>query len=243
MSNEEQEVATLVRSGAYFKEALAWYQTRYIAPIAERAFFLIIAATASLIGLVALIAVMRLMPLSSHPAILIPSPDIYQQVPKIIGLRERTEPLNVAMRKFFLIVYLSERESYKASEFATAAAFVGAHSDPAVGKEYLAAIARQNPQSALHQVGDAGERKVEVRSLSINEKVDPPLATMTYFSYDIVGEQSTRTLWQATVAFNYTPLIVKEVVDKDSGETIIQTEEPQFQVVKYERQQFKASSN
>jgi len=237
MNKDEQDIAQSVRNGSYFKEALAWYQALYINPVAERAQFLIIGIIASLVGVCGVLAMLRLLPITARPPILLPSSAVYQEIPRITPLRERQEPLNVAMRRFFLVSYVSARESYIAGEFPRAYAFVGAHSDQSVAQEYLVAISRDNPQSALRQVGDTGKRQIEVQSLVLNEKIDPPIATVTYTQYDTVGEQNTQTLWQAEIVYNYTPLNVKEVVDKDSGETIIETEEPQFQVIKYARQQ------
>lgn len=239
MASEEQEVAKLMRNGTYFKEAHAWYQTLYIRPISERSFFLVIGLLAGFIGVCGVLSFMALLPIHSRPLMVIASNDIESEVPSITRLRTGQEPVDPAMRRFFLSAYVSTRESYSESNAAANRAFVLAHSDPATVTAYLATMANDHPQNPVNVVGAKGRREVEILDVTINDQVEPPIASVRYYVQDTANGQSTRTTWLATVGYYYTPLILKEVVDKDSGETIIATEEPQFQVVQYERQPIK----
>lgn len=234
-SNEDLETAKLVRSGAYYKDALSWYQAVYIGPISERSFFLIIGGLAGLIGLIALASFIALMPIHARPGVLVKNGDVSGQVFSLSPLRARGQSLNDAMLNFYINAYVGARESYVPSQAEVLKAFASAHSDPGTLSSYLAQIDPANPQSPQRSAGTAGQRLVEPVSISMNKSVEPPIAQVQYYTYDGERGQSPH-LWQVTLGYYYTPMEVKEVVDKDSGQTIIRTEEPQFQVVQYERQ-------
>ncbi len=236
MDNEDQTVAEMIRNGSYFREARAWYQTVYINIIPDRAFFLLITLLATLTGMCGVIAFTDITPIVPRQPALIPSRDIYADVPSLTRLRADKEHIDVALQRFFIISYINNRESYDAEHASAAKAFISAHADPSVLPEYLSSIDAANPQSLPNVLGANGARNVRLQSYSLNSAVEPPVATVLFTTTDTINDTTTTTNWRATLAFYYTPIIVKEVVDKQSGETIIQTEDPQFQVVKYDRE-------
>ena len=233
-SEETKEVAQLIRNGDYFSDACAWYQTVYIRQIADRAFFLLIGISALLIGGIAILAFFDLLPIVDHHPTLIANPRIDTQQLSIRPLKEKNESIDAAMQRFFITSYIEKRESYRLRGGDLAKAFVAAHSDPVSLQAYLNEISPQNPKSIAAMVGQGNERIAIAGEIEVNEKVEPHVAQANYWVYDIVNGQFVRTQHRATMGFYFTPVGVKEVVDKDTGETIIQTEEPQFQVVQYE---------
>lgn len=233
MQSEEQIVSEMMRRGTYFKEARAWYQAIYINIIPERAFFLLVGLIAGLTGFFGFVAFTDLMPLVDRPPIVIYAKDIAEDVPYLTRVRQSREPLNEAMTRFFILSYVSNRESYNAADAAVSQAFVAAHSDPSTLNSYLPTV---NPQTLRAQLGESGEREVLLQDYALNTKVEPPIATVLFTTTDKVNGQAVQSHWRVTIGFYYTPMIVKEGVDKQYGTAIIETEDPQFQVVNYVRE-------
>ena len=233
-STDVQETAQLIRSGRYFDTAVDWYAAVYISKISERAIFLIVLLLAIVISLLCVGAFSSLTPIVQPRGILLVNTDIDKWKMSISGLRSKDENMDAAMRKFFISTYVASRESHRGATLNASKAFITAHSDPLVMQAYANEISPQNPQNIAAKLGSGGERVVDITDLVVNEKSEPHVANVTFVTHDLLGGQVTSLQRQATLAFYYTPLTVKEVVDKDSGKVIIKTEEPQFQVVQYE---------
>lgn len=233
MSHEQQEVAEQIRTGKYFEEARAWYQTLYIGPISERAFFLIVGVLAGLIALVGIVAFAGLMPVTEHPGLLVSTQQPEIEKPVINRMRQRGQPLAVAMERFLLQSYVERRESYKWQEFETNMNFIRAHSDGPTFAGYEAIYGQANPRSPVNILGERGLRKAQTTSLHINEAVEPKIATVK-FSTELegVGTQA-KTQWTATLGYYYSPMQVTEVTNSETGELSVVVEDPQLKVVNY----------
>src|SRR5262245_9442337 len=126
---ENQNIAELVRSGAYFDEARKWYQALYIGPISERTFFLIIAGLAIMVGITGMVAVVLLLPLKERPAILVANERLDDTALDLMRMRPAHAALHSGMREFMLGQYVIRRESYDAVRYSKYYAFIHAHSD------------------------------------------------------------------------------------------------------------------
>ncbi len=233
ISKEQQEVAELVRSGAYFDEARAWYQALFIGPISERTFFLIIAILAGLVGIAGIVAVVSLLPITERPAVMVANARLDETALDLIRMRKQYEPVNPAMRKFYIKQYIERRESYDAVRYPKHYAFIHAHSDDPTFAAYSDTYNPENPQSFLNVLGERGRRWADVRSVEVNEAVEPKVATVRFSTETLVNEMSTITQWTAVIGFYYSDLAVTPVVDPATGELSTQTQEPVFQVVSY----------
>lgn len=223
----------MIRSGQYFTEARAWYAAMYIGPIAERSFFLIIAALATMIALVGFLAVSGLMPITERPGIIIRSDRIDEVVPHLSRVKPVGTPIEPAMETAFLELYVNKREGYEVSHYVSNYAFVVAHSDQPTGAAYAQMYAGTNPQSPAAILGYNGQRIVQVDSIQINDKVEPRTATIAFHTDLInVAANSATTRWTAQLQYYYTPTIVTPGKDA-TGNATITTQDPQFQVVNY----------
>ena len=64
MHKESAKISQMIENGDYFKNARRWYTTRYMSIIPERIFFIVLTSIAIASGLVALLALLLLMPLT-----------------------------------------------------------------------------------------------------------------------------------------------------------------------------------
>lgn len=233
ITQEQQQVAELVRSGAYFKESRAWYQALFIGPISERTFFLIVAGLAVLISFTSVIAVMSLLPVVSRPDQLIKVERMDDVDLRLTRLRAQDAPLNEAMLNFFLKQYVYSREGYELSHYPRDYAFIQAHSDQPTFATYAQAYNVVNPQSPAATLGESGRRHISVDAISVNDKVEPKVAVVKFSTDTVLGNMSTTTQWTATIGFYYSDFVVNTLTDPQTGQLKTQTQEPQFQVVNY----------
>lgn len=233
MKSDDHEATELMRSGAYYDQARKWYKTLYIGPIAERSFFLIVASLAGIVGIVGFFAFVGLMPVTERPGILIANPRIDDTVPNVIRLRNGGEPMNDALRRYYVVQYVLSRESYDAANFAKNSRFVTAYSAGPVAEAYVAAVGPTNPRNPAALLGAYGKRQVGIQSVVVNAGADPQTATVK-FSTDLVGVgNSTRTQWTATLQFYYSDAVATNVADPETGAETVSMQEPTFQVVNY----------
>lgn len=234
MSADEQEASELIRQGRYFEQAHQWYKALYIAPIAERSFFLLIGLLAVSIGAIGFLAYMGLTPIIERPALIISNNRINDTVPSLTKLREPGMSVNDALRQYMVYQYVVSRETYRAQDFAKDSAFVRAHSSEDVAATYYAAVGPENPRNPAALLGAYGTRTVTIRNVTIDPRAQPQKATVR-FSTEIGGTTvaASRTQWTATIEFNYSDAVVTEATDPETGEKIATLQQPKFQVVSY----------
>ena len=155
---EQQEIAQLIRSGAYFDETKKWYQTLYIAPISERTFFLLIAGLAVMVGIAGIMAVLLLLPVVERPAILISNPRMSEVALDLRHMRAPSKTVGEGVRDFYLKQYVFMRESYDKVNYPKDYAFVRANSDEPSFAAYAQGFDPSNPQSPLVTLGEYGFR-------------------------------------------------------------------------------------
>ena len=230
MNHEQQEVGGLIRSGKYFEEARDWYSALYIGPISERGFFLVILGLAGFVALVSMAALLRFMPVTERPPIILNAADIDNHAPSLKRMRARTAPIEAEVAKFMIAEYVQRRESYSQDDFATNFAFVRAQSDAPTATAYLAVYAPSNPRSPVSILGANGRRIVQISSVSMGVAAEPAEAVVK-FSTELEGVGTTaKTQWTATLSYYYSP---PKAIESEDPSAEVQVEDPQFKVVKY----------
>lgn len=237
MEPNNTEIAQLVRSGEYYKQARGWYETIYIGPVSERAFFLVIAVLCGLIGLFGFIGLKGFLPVTEIEPVMVRAERIDETRPRLSLIGTRHGSINPAIMRFFIRAYVEKRESYSRTEFDADYLFVKAQSDAPTFAAYDARYNKSNPQSPAARLGWAGVRHVTVQSIRVDEGADPKRATVKFSTtVDGVGAP-TYANWTAVLQFYYTDLVVTTETDPETGDDVLQTQDPQFQVVNYELQQ------
>ena len=233
MDTHSKQIAEMVQSGEYFKRSRAWYRALYIAPIAERSFFLLIAGLAGFTALLSIIALGGLMPLVDHPAILLSTPHVDDVVPRLTKLAEKDQPMSQELMKFYVTSYVQSREGYDSKFYPIFYHFIQAQSDKPTFEKYQALYDRSNKQSPAAMLGATGKRLVTIDSITLKTDTDPKLAIVQFTTQIEGGESTARTHWTANLQFYYSDLVVTPTKNADTGEEGFSTQDPQFQVVDY----------
>lgn len=225
----------MVRSGEYYERSREWYQAMYVGPISERAFFFVVAGMAGFIAVLAFIALMIFLPVTDRPGIMISSQRVDETVPRLINLKTKNQRMDVALQRFFLSNYVARREGYSMFEYPTNYQFIRAQSDATTFNDYVARYDRSNPNSPAAILAEIGTRVVEVQSIDLNSSADPKVATVN-FTTQVLGigtGEGQRASWTATIQYYFSDLVVTPTLDSETGEEVLKTQDPQFQVVSY----------
>lgn len=233
MSEDTEIVSNMMRSGKYFDASKSWYQTLYIGPISERSFFLVVAALSFLIAIFSFMALVGLLPIHSRPSIIIKNARMDEAMLGAGRIGVRGQPINQEMSEFMLRAYVIAREGYEFHQYPKYSLFLKAHSDAPTWTSYTALYDRSNAKSPAAILGERGIRSVKITDLSINSSVEPKVATVR-FTTELEGvANANKTRWTAVLQYYYSDLIIQTVKDPETGDEIITTQDPQFQVVNY----------
>ncbi len=251
MVEDTPKIAESIRSGRYFSEARGWYQAVYIGAISERTFFLIIAVLAGFVACVSILSLVRLMPITTRPAVVIPVTERFDEVLRHMApLRGGTKDAATAVEEFFVLQYVLARESYGAQGFQANVRFVRGQSDPATYNAYAQEQDVSNPQSRAALLGQEGQRVITLQSIQVNaDKVLQPLppvdatgvaasvdthtARVRFTAETAGGTSPTKSQWTAQIKYHYTKLDVAAIKNDKIGGMDTHITDPEFQVVSY----------
>lgn len=231
--HDEQDASEMIRQGTYFEQARQWYTAMYIGPISERSFFLLLGLLAVLVGICGFAAFIGLTPLTERPPIVVRNERLDDSVPSLIRLRSKDQPVNEALRLYFVKQYVISRESYTATDYVKNFRFVTTHSDAGTAATYIAAAGPDNPRNPAALLGAYGTRRVEINSAVLSKVEGRDRATVR-FSTELGGSiAASKTQWTATIDFNYSDAQVTETTNPETGEKVASLQQPEFQVVSY----------
>ena len=229
----EKNINSEVASGEYFEQSRAWYNEMFLAPIAQSNLFKVSAVLSSFAALVGLVSCMSLLPITERTTIPVSTPNIDDTATQSIHLAQKGMTADQTILQFFVKEYVLRRESYSFHSYRKNRAFVKANSDPITFKKYDQVFGVNNPKSPAAILGERGERTVRILNYTVNNNVQPPVATVN-FEVSISGKQKLpKTYWTASFSFYYDSLLVEEVVNPETGELTLATQDPVFNVVKY----------
>jgi type IV secretory pathway component VirB8 len=238
MNPEDKIIAQSIRDGSYFKASRGWFETVYIGPVSERAFFLLVAALAGFVAFSSIIALISLTPITSRPPIYLYGNDRpYDTLTRLVEIRKPSDEVNEAMIEFFLKKYVAAREGFSATDFVAKSNFVRAQSDEATYSLYMAASDPTNPNSWPVLLGQMGQRVIAVDSIRLSRDGENTSARVR-FSAELLGvEPPAKTKWTAKIKFRYTEILITLEKNAETGKKEMRATDPQFQVVSYELEQ------
>lgn len=234
MKPSHEIIAEKLEDGSYFKEGRQWYSAIYISPISERIFFIILTCVAGLIFIMAVLALLYLLPIKPRIPFVYRAANMFEEVPTMVRLKKPEDPANPAIVRYYLSAYTTMRESYSEDKFLSSRAFVKAYSDPSVFDEYNRLTHPDNPRSPIRRFGRFIDLSAKVQSVRFDRSAQPYKATVQFSTEEIGTSVSEKTNWTATINFFYTDLVERDVIDPKTGHIMLEFDEPTFQVVSYD---------
>lgn len=235
MATDHEDIAKALEDGSYFVEARKWYNAVYISPISERVFFIVITLIAAVIFVMAILSFMYLLPIKPRIPFVYRAKDIVGEIPNMIRLKSPTEPTNPALMRYYVSTYVNMRESYSESRFLVNRSFMQYYSDNNVFDEYNRQTHPSNPRSPIRLYGKYITLEAKIEKVTFERTQAGPSRAMVDFSTDEIGPDGRKKAqWTATVAFYYTDLIERDVIDPKTGDFTLEMDKPTFQVVSYD---------
>ena len=223
MFENDNEIAAAIEDGTYFRESRRWYSSVYMSLISERYFFIVLTSIAFLTSVIALIAVLRLLPLNPRMPFLYEARNAYEEVPTIVPIKTyRTQDMNDALRRFFLVEYVSRREGYSSRTVDDRLNFVRNYSDEETYERYDKYLDIANPRSPVQKLGNLYTLSAAVDSSTLvitpSSKPDTYLASVEY-EVDLYTQKLEKQVsYRADLTFSYKDLIVDQTDDMHKGD-------------------------
>ena len=235
MSEDPRENPTPLIPDTYFEEARRWYDVKYLSPISERVYFIVVTVLAGFIVLFAIIGLSGLMPLKPARPFVYLAQDINNKIPRMETIRQNGEPKQAALLRFYVEQYVESREHFSEKRFLPNANFVKQHSEPSLYAEYVRLNDPSNPRSPAAQYQKHSTRQITVEQVLLDGEPETSAAAKVRFTASVTGPQGIqKTVWTASLTFAYSALVETEVKDPSTGEVTLDLKAPTFRVLRYE---------
>ncbi|MBI1275864.1 hypothetical protein GC177_07820 [bacterium] len=233
MPAQHRHTVEKIKSGAYFSEALTWYDAVYHAPIITKAYSVVVTMVA--IGAIwfAISGLLELMPIQKQEPFVMVVKDLENFETNMKPLTNRTGDANEALLDFFVKDYVKNRESYDYSRFSVYSARIRAQSNDEAYSEYKRYQNTGNAESPVVRFEAHTIRTVRVTAIRYNtepefeDAASTPSSAIVSFEATETGPKGTRdTTGRVKLTFGVTPV---EVNQDDYSIAPMQ-----FQVTRYE---------
>lgn len=210
MTDNNKEISEKIRDGSYYEEAKQWYFRKYLSPITDRSYVLVIAC---LIGIAFLISAYNTWQLKKsmdakrdYPFI-VNAENSTDDFSHIKSLGDDSETAQQAIAKYLVIDYIRTREEYTkdmlGEKYKRILKKIKRTSTASVLSEYKNYMNDLNPYSPLIRYSDHSERKIEIKSFSfLDNDITSGKADVIFDAIVINDNGKTETSqWEATVHF------------------------------------------
>ncbi len=202
-----------VADGSYFKRSRRWFDEVYHRPIGERSYFIMLMFLSAVTIFFSTLTYISMQPLSRTIPYTIYSNDLFEEMPLISKLREYpSEDINVAIIRFLLKDYVTQREDYRYDVVKLEWQFNRMRSTSSEDEfqRYQAIRNPQNPGSPFNKYRQDGVRKTNVYSQSFNLDDDSQSAKV-YFTSTVTQNKTVQTNnWVANITFRFPELRVNQ---------------------------------
>lgn len=238
MIDENAEIAEKIRNGSYYTDARDWYMRRYLYPISERSFLIIVAIILLTALLLSSTNTSSISVENNERPFIVPVEDSMDHFSLIKPLAKSSESAQEAIAKYFIIDYLRTREEYIPAEMhgkklQYKIKKIKSSSSKQVQTEYQNYMNYQNPYSPTTRYKDHTSRSIDIRSVHF-DKDDPKSGKVRVIfkattkkrpdGVNNTKEEKNDSMWEATIHFRLPDI-----------ETIAKTQAPLRFLVKYYR--------
>jgi type IV secretion system protein VirB8 len=218
MANYNREIAEMIRSGEYFRDALRWYDEKYHAPIIEKAYSIMITLVAVIATGFAVVGFLRFLPVEETATVVTTASNVEERDFSLQRLSINTRYTNHALLKYFVNEYVIRRESYAAATLERDVNRVKAQSSAEVFKSYRQFLNPANPQSPITRFERHTQRSIAIDSANFDaenqsfdaEEMIPTAATVIFTATTGNAKAVEKATFKAVVRFAYVPVQVDQ---------------------------------
>lgn len=202
-----------VADGSYFIKSKQWFDELYHRPIAERSYFIFIMVLSAITIFFSTITYLSMQPLKRTVPYTIYSQDIAEELPIIKRLRSKpAEDINIALARFLLTNYVTEREAYRYDVTKLEWQFnrIRSTSGEKEFQRYQQFINPENPASPFTKYGRTTSRNVRIYNLNMDLGSNPQRAVVYFTTVISDGKTQQQNNWVANIAFRFPKLTVNQ---------------------------------
>lgn len=204
-------VQEYIKSGDYFKDARKWYNFKYIYPLSQRSFLLIICVFLSIILVGLVINVYRLFPIINQVRYSLKAIS-YQSSANIIKADFiKSNPL-ASIADIIVKNYLTHREEYDYDNLKQQFIFIQNNSTRIVFRKFFNFMNIDNPSSPVMRYQKYIRRSINIISTNYTQQ-DEAVITFNSIAKNTGGEISEDMIWQATINFEIDDLNLNQSPD------------------------------
>lgn len=206
MDDINRSISQHIKTDKYYEDARSWYINRFISPMSERSYLLIIMGIYIFALIVSWYYYSNTNPADPEVAYMLPSNEISKTYAVISSAGNDQEKPQVGITKYVLSNYVETRESYyyNESSIQNQLAFI---QNTTVGTEFLkykSMTSDNNPNSPIMVYQDKYRRSIIVKKVELLQSTVNTQQAMVYFQSNLKNIASNRVVSQdflATITF------------------------------------------
>lgn len=204
MDEISKSVAHNVKTGEYFDDARKWYNQKYIHPVTERSFIVLVFIVTSLAFLVVLYTFNAIFPVRREVPFVVKVEDSIDYFSVIKPLIRDNESPQQALNRHLIENYVTAYESYSFKDIAKLEARIRGSSTKRVYKAYSSFMSTTNPESPLLLYQRTSSRHIKILSTEIVQDESGVHKATVRFSAtldDRIHRKKTTTTYKADITF------------------------------------------
>jgi len=233
MADHDKEIIQKIKDRSYFDDAYSWYESRYLYPITERSYALLMAAGMVFLLVISINNIRSLLGEDRDIPIIIKTNNAYQYIPVIQSLGEYYDTPQDAVSTYLIKDYVKTREEYlykemlrkKDGKLKYNLRKIKSSSSKTVLNEYKGYMSDTNPYSPVVRYKNHTDRTIEFKSFAFSDNTsETGKAYITFEAFVTKKGEKTKSegMFEVTVHFRLPDI-----------ETIAKTGAPLRFLVKY----------
>lgn len=199
MKLEHGPIEEYIKSGEYFADARTWYNFKYLNPLPQKSFLLIVCSVLLIISVIVGLNLRSLFPIVKQIRYSL-STDSYQSSANIIKANVISKDPLASIADIMVKNYLIRREEYDYDRLKDQFIFIQNNSTRIVFRKFFNFMDIDNPNSPVMLYQKYTRRSVKILSVSY-PKQDEAIITFSTLAKTSGGEIFENMLWQATINF------------------------------------------
>jgi type IV secretion system protein VirB8 len=217
MDEISKSIAATIRSKEYFKDAMRWYEYKYIYPITQRSLLLILAGITSFGLIIILYNIISLLPVKRELPFPIMTENTIDYYSRIKKLSKSHITSQTDLANYLLTKYVNEREAYSYKSISKQMKFIKHNSSKQVYRKFYNSLNITNPSSPVLLFQNRINREIKILSISyveseLDEGISNAIIKFKGKLSTTYNSDSQESIWLAKITFELSDIekVVKE---------------------------------
>lgn len=223
MKNLHKDITDSIKGGQYFKDALDWYALKYIHPITQRIFLIIITTVSVVMAIVSVNVFFTFLPLVEVVPIVVDVENKARQQTNLKYIGKQEVDSDISLLKYITERYIEARENYiyKDVRDGNKLKYLKESSSRNEFDKYKDYISFENPESPILRYKKNAKRIVQVLEVDLQTeagqiKSGKQTITAKFRANEITSSGIKKSVWLAKMDVDYQKVEFAKDVNKFS---------------------------